>query len=395
MSGKTGRPPISVVILGLTLHGLSPWLWPSFRTRILCMALERTTMASIDRILPEHGPLVPEGAAYFPVPNPGTTRNYAFVLVPGFTLLAFSSAVEPLRIANQLSQCPLYRWDVLSETGGPVASSSGITVGTARLPEAFNRDTRAFVCSGNPPSAAGKPPIVAMLQRHHRFGGMVGGICTGAVALARAGLLKDRRFTLHWENQPGFIETFPQFTPTENRFEADGRVMTCGGGAASTDMMLSVIANDHGYDLATMVSEMCLRTVMAGVVPEQRSSIAAVMQLRNPLLAGLIKTMNDHLDDPILMRDLARAAGYSRRHLERLFLTSLGKSPGEFYRDLRLDRGRNLLITTDMTLLEISAACGFASVAHFSKCFKDRFGAAPTKLKQGIGRLPRDSRGPV
>jgi AraC family transcriptional regulator, carnitine catabolism transcriptional activator len=341
-------------------------------------------MASTEQTPYEPGPLVPQGAAYFPVTDAGVTRNYAFVLVPGFTLLAFSSAVEPLRIANQLSQRPLYRWDVQSETGGPVASSSGITVGTEPIPEAFNRDTRVFVCSGNPPSAAGTPPIVAVLQRHHRFGGIVGGICTGAVALARAGLLKDRRFTLHWENQPGFIETFPQFTPTENRFETESRVMTCGGGAASTDMMLSVIASDYGNDLATMVSEMCLRTVMAGVAPEQRSSIAAVMELRNPLLASLIKTMNDHLDDPILLRDLARTAGYSRRHLERLFVTSLGKTPGEFYRDLRLDRGRNLLITTDLTLLDISAACGFASVAHFSKCFKDRFGMPPTKLKTDI-----------
>ncbi|MDE3027367.1 MAG: hypothetical protein KGH84_03080, partial [Paracoccaceae bacterium] len=99
-------------------------------------------MANIHKARVEHDPLVPEGAAYFPVPNPGATRNYAFVLVPGFTLLAFSSAVEPLRIANQLSQRPLYRWDVFSEAGGPVASSSGVTVGTERLPETLNRDIR-------------------------------------------------------------------------------------------------------------------------------------------------------------------------------------------------------------------------------------------------------------
>ncbi|MDX5350488.1 MAG: AraC family transcriptional regulator, partial [Paracoccaceae bacterium] len=187
----------------------------------------------------QNEPLVPKGAAYFPAPDPGPTRCYAFILVPGFTLLAFVSAVEPLRIANQWSQKPLYRWRVLSETGEPVASSSGIPVGVDGRIEPQDKATRLFVCAGNPQMAAASPAVVAAVQRHHRFGGIVGGICTGAIALARGGLLDGRRFTLHWENQPGFVETFPDLAPSPARFEIDGPVMTCGGGAASTDMMLS------------------------------------------------------------------------------------------------------------------------------------------------------------
>ena len=329
--------------------------------------------------------LVPIGAAYFPVPNPGPTRHYAFVLVPGFTLLAFSSAVEPLRIANQLSQRPLYRWQVLSETGAPVLSSSGIPVGASGTLDDVARDARLFVCAGNPAMAAAVPPVVAAVQRHHRFGGLVGGICTGAVALAKAGLVEGRQFTLHWENQPGFVETFPALTPTINRFEIDGRLMTCGGGAASTDMMLSIIAEDHGSDFAAMVSEMCLRTVMLGVEPEQRSSVAALMSSRNPVLVATITLMNRHIEDPLTMDSIAVATGYSRRQLERLFRDATGQAPAEFYRGLRLDRGRNLLSTTNMTLQEIATACGFESVSHFSRRFRERFGAAPSKLKQGSG----------
>lgn len=331
-------------------------------------------------------PLVPKGAAYFRVADPGPTRTYAFILVPGFTLLAFSSAVEPLRIANQLSQQPLYRWRVLSETGAPVASSSGISVTADGPIEVFDRDTKVFVCAGNPQSAAAAPAVVSAIARHHRFGGVVGGICTGAVALAKAGLLEGRRFTLHWENQPGFSETFPGYAPTASRFEVDARLMTCGGGAASTDMMLSVIAGDHGADFAAMVSEMCLRTVMPGVDPGQRSSLSALMSSRNPVLIATVTLMNQHLDEPLSMDELAEAAGYSRRHLERLFRDATGKTPGEFYRGLRLDRGRNLLSTTDLTLQEVATACGFASVSHFSKSFRARFGTAPTKLKHGIGQ---------
>lgn len=330
-------------------------------------------------------PLVPKGAAFFPVINPGQPRTYVFVLVPGFTLLAFSSAVEPLRVANQLSQQPLYRWRVLSETGAQVVSSSGIAVAADGALELLAKDSRLFICAGNPPLAAAAPAVVAAVQRHHRFGGGVGGICTGAFALAKAGLANGRRFTLHWENQPGFAEMFPTLTPTTNRFETDGLLMTCGGGVASTDMMLHFIAADHGTEFASMVSEMCLRTVIAGTTSEQRSSLAALMSSRNPVLVATITLMTRHIDSPLSMDDLAEAAGYSRRHLERLFRTAVGKPPGEFYRGLRMERARNLLITTDLTLQEVAMACGFTSASHFAKCFRMSFGMAPTKLKSGFG----------
>lgn len=338
--------------------------------------------------------LIPPGAAYFPVPGPVATRKYALVLVPGFTLLAFSSTVEPLRIANQLSQRPLYQWRVLSETGDPVASSSDIRIVADGRIEALDRDTDLLVCSGNPPSAAAAPAIVGAVHRHHRFGGTIGGICTGAVALAHAGVLVDRRFTLHWENQPAFVEAFPDLLPTESRFEIEGRTMTCGGGAASTDMMLSLIARDHGAEFAAMVSDMCLRTVLTGVEPEQRSSLAVLMRSRNPGLIAVVKLMNDHIEDTLSLEELAAVVGRSRRHIERLFQEVLGETPSHFYRGLRLDRGRNLLSTTDMTLIEVATACGFASVSHFSRSFRMRFGTLPTevvrKSRRSRSRVKRD-----
>ncbi|WP_395543330.1 GlxA family transcriptional regulator [Neotabrizicola sp. sgz301269] len=329
------------------------------------------------------GALVPLGAAFHPVEHPGPTRTYAFILVPGFTLLAFASAVEPLRIANQLSQQPLYAWEILSEDGAPVAGSSAIPVGVAGKIGPRPKETRLFVCAGNPAMAAAAPGIVAAVQRHHRFGGTVGGICTGTVALAQAGLLAGRRFTLHWENQVAFAETFPDLKPTDARFETDGRIVTCGGGAAATDLMLAIVAADHGPAFAAIVSDMCLRPVMPGVEAHQRSSTAALMASRNPVLIASVNLMNRHIDSPLSIDDLAEAAGYSRRHLERLFRDATGKTPGEFYRGLRLDRGRNLLATTDLTLLEIATACGFETTSHFSKSFRSRFGVAPTLMKKG------------
>ena len=340
----------------------------------------------------DSAPLVPLGAAFFPVETPGETRKYAFVLVPGFTLLAFSSAVEPLRIANQLSQQPLYQWRLLSAEGRAVASSSGISVCSEGALAPLPRDTRLFVCSGNPASAAAAPPVVAMVNRHARFGGTVGGICTGAVALAQAGLLQGVPFTLHWENQPAFCEAFPDLTPSPAMFEIAPRVMTCGGGAASTDMMIALIAADHGAEFAAMVSEMCLRKVMVGVDGAQRSALSVLIRSRNPGLIAIVARMKAHLEEPLSLTDLARGSGYSRRHVERMFVSVLGETPGDFYRGLRLDHGRNLLSTTDMTLIEVAVACGFASVAHFSRSFRARFGLAPTKF-HGARRRGRSGEG--
>ncbi len=335
---------------------------------------------------PATAAVVPMGAAFFPVAPGAETRKYAFILVPGFTLLAFSSAVEPLRIANQLSQQPLYQWRLMSEGGAAVASSSGISVCVDGPLAPLGRDTRAFVCAGNPPQAAAAAPVVALLQRHARFGGAVGGICTGAVALAAGGLIGGREFTLHWENQPAFCEDYPELSPSAKKFEISGGVMTCGGGAASTDMMLQLIAEDHGAEFSAMVSEMCLRKVMVGVEQEQRSSLSVLIRSRNPGLLRIVGLMNAHIEDPLTLEDLAQAAGYSRRHIERMFLSVLGETPGDYYRGLRLDRGRSLLSTTDMELLEVATACGFGSVAHFSKSFKARFGMAPTKYNRRLVR---------
>ncbi|MBZ4021734.1 AraC family transcriptional regulator [Rhodobacter sp. TJ_12] len=334
----------------------------------------------------ETEPLVPPGAAFFPVNAPGPTRKYAFVLVPGFTLLAFSSAVEPLRIANQLSQQPLYQWRLLSDGGKAITASSGISVCTDGPLAPPPRDTRLFVCAGNAPRAAAAPAIVALVQRHARFGGTVGGICTGAVALAKAGLLTDTPFTLHWENQPAFCEDFPELTPCASMFEITPRLMTCGGGAASTDMMIALIAQDHGAEFAAMVSEMCLRKVMVGEEGAQRSPLSVLLRSRNPGLIAIVARMKAHLEDPLPLSELVRASGYSRRHVERMFLSVLGETPGDFYRGLRLDHGRNLLSTTDMPLIEVAVACGFSTVAHFSKSFRARFGMAPTKFNRSRKR---------
>ncbi|MEO9826882.1 MAG: GlxA family transcriptional regulator [Paracoccaceae bacterium] len=321
--------------------------------------------------------VVPEGAFFFPVDDFVATRDLGFLLLPEFTLLAFSAALDPLRIANQLSQKLLYRWTVFSETGAPVFSSSGIEVGVHASFKNLDKDLKILVCSGNNGLDAAADATVDKLRKHVRFGGTSGGICTGAVTLARAGLIKNNRFTLHWENQPGFIETFPELTPSSKRFEIDGELWTCGGGAAATEMMLSIIQRDYGNDFAILVSDMCLNGGDIEPRTAQRSSLARALSTRHPKLVQVVQAMHHNIEDPLTLDELSGLAGLSRRQIERHFRQFLGESPRVTYRNIRLDRARTLLIETDMVVSELAAACGFNSSGGFAQQYKDRFGVSP------------------
>ena len=332
--------------------------------------------AADDGSVSEHG-LIPIGVAHFPVKGPVVTRDYAFLLLPRFTLLAFSSAVEPLRIANQLSQKPLYRWRVLSQDGGSVNSSSGISVEVQSGLAALPRSTTVLVCSGTDAHDAAGRPVLDWLRAHAAHGGEYGGICTGAFTLARAGLLGSRRYTVHWENQAGFRELFAGHDPSPRIYEVDGPLMTCGGGAASTDMMLAVIARHHGEEFAHRVGDMCLHGTPRKAEAPQTSSVALAIGSRNTRLIRVIRLMQRNLETPLSLEELAEAAGYSTRQLERQFKAVLNETPSRYYRNLRIDLGRSLLFETELSVTEIAAATGFETANHFAKVFRERFGVSP------------------
>ena len=321
--------------------------------------------------------LVPDGAFSYPIAHCKATRWFGFLLLPEFTLLAFSSALDPLRIANQLAQKPLYGWWVLSETGAPVASSSGLDVSVHDSLEQLDKSLTLFVCSGNNGVRAATDNVVSAIRRHARFGGQVGGICTGASTLARAGLLKNKRFTLHWENQPGFVETFPDLIPRRSLVEEDGGLLTCSGGSAATEMMLRIIKDDYGEDFAIAVADMCLNALSGDPKRDQRSSIAKAIDSRNPKLLHILREMYANIEEPLLLEELAESAGVSRRHMERMFTKALGEAPASTYRKIKLDKARALLAETDLSVSDVAAATGFSSASILTRHYKARYGETP------------------
>ena len=308
---------------------------------------------------------------------PARPRRFVFVLLDRFTLLCFASAVDALRLANRMAGAPLYDWTVRGEGGGVARCSAGTGIDLdGDLGETGGDDT-ILVVGGVDVAAASTPRVLAWLRREARRGGTVGGLCTAAWTLARAGLLEGRRATIHWENQDGFAEAFPDVEATRAVFTVDGRRVTTAGGTASVDLMLHLVARDWGEDLATRVADQMIHTAIRTDRDMQRLSIPTRIGVRHPRLGQVVREMEAAIEEPVSPALLAERAGLSTRQLERLFRRYLNRSPKRYYMELRLGRARNLLTQTDLAIIEVALACGFASPSHFSKCYRAHYGTTP------------------
>lgn len=330
----------------------------------------------------ERTSFVPRGAASLSVDYDGPPRDYYFLLLPKLTLLAFTSAIEPLRVANQVAGKELYRWFLMTLDGEAVSCSCGVTITPDQAVTDLPRGAYGFVCAGIEPLDTCAPRAVAWVNRQWAHGVPVGGICTGAFALARAGRLEDQRFTLHWENQPAFREIYPGLDPTGQLYEMDGALMTCGGGSAATDMMLEIIELDHGPALAGITADMCLHRRVGHRSAPQRPAYAAALGSHNPQLIAATDFMADHIEEPVEIAEVAAHVGLSRRQLERHFTRYLSATPAQYYLDLRVARAHALLNETRLSVAEVAAATGFASSSQLAGRFRKRYGATPQAYRR-------------
>ncbi|MDO6480048.1 GlxA family transcriptional regulator [Shimia thalassica] len=321
--------------------------------------------------------LIPKGVAHVELETTPDPEHFVFLLLPNMSMLAFSAAIEPLRIANQLTGKVLYRWTTMSEDGASVRASNGIEIGVDSPIGETKPGSYVFVCSGVEPDKATTKSAADWIRYQWRTGRVVGGLCTGAYALARAGILGGKEFTLHWENQLPFRESHPDLNVQEQLYVVDGRIMTCGGGAAATDLFLKLIYEKHGPMLSQAVLNMCLHFVHRSDGDSQTSSKSASLGIRNKKLLQIINLFDEEIEQQVDLDEIAYRVGVSRRQMERLFSHHIGRTPKRYLMDLRLQRARALMAETDLPVSEVAFACGFESTSHFSKRFRERFGVSP------------------
>ena len=308
---------------------------------------------------------------------PAKPRRFVFVPLENFSLHCFSSAVDCLRIANRMANRALYTWKVIGEGGDTVACSAGIAFKLDGDLDELSRDDTVMICGGLDVRKATTKRLLNWLRREARKGLPVGGLCTASYTLATAGLLDGKRATIHWENQDSFSEEFDEVTLTKSIFMIDGNRMTTAGGTASIDLMLKLIANDHGEELANAVADQLIYSSIRTDQDTPRLSIPTRIGVRHPKLSQVIQMMEANIEEPISPALLAKEVGMSTRQLERLFRRYLNRSPKRYYMELRLQKARNLLMQTDMSVINVALACGFASPSHFSKCYRAHYDTTP------------------
>ena len=310
------------------------------------------------------------------------TRRIAFLLVDGFALMSFAAVTEPLRAANLLAGRRIY--DLSYFAAGPAAagrvnSSSAAAVPAQAVGAATGEFDLAFVVAGGDPVGFDDAATFQWLRRQARHGCMLGGVSGGPAVLANAGLMDNRRMTLHWEHAGPLAERHPGLLLERTLYVVDRDRITCAGGTAPLDMMHALIARHHGSDFARRVSDWFMHTDVRPAGGPQRAGLAQRYGTNRHAVLAAIEAMESRIADPLALSELARAAGVSARHLNRQFSAGLGLSAGAFYRDLRLDKSRELLRQTDLPVLEIAIATGFSSAAHFATAYRKRFGEAPSR----------------
>ena len=315
-------------------------------------------------------------------------RRFVFLLLDRFTMISFAGAIEPLRIANRVAGRELYSWRLAGEGGAVAVCSNGAAFKLDMGLDDIDREDTVLVCGGIDVPRATSRTIVSWLRREARRGVVMGGRCTGAYALAKAGLLDGRKATIHWENQDGFVEEFEEVKLTKSVFVIDGNRLTSAGGTASIDLMLKIVAADHGEDMANTVADQLVYNSIRTDQDTQRLSIPTRIGVRHPKLAQVIQMMESAIEDPVSPADLADDVGMSTRQLERLFRRYLNRSPKRYYMELRLQKARNLLMQTDMSVINVALACGFASPSHFSKCYRSHYNTTPYRERGTQGMVP-------
>jgi transcriptional regulator GlxA family with amidase domain len=313
------------------------------------------------------------------------TQHFSFFLLPEFTHIAFSCALEPLRIANLVSGRILYRWTLLSEDGKFASCSNGSVTLTEGGLETGRRTDRLFLISGMNVPAHTTPKLLAWLRRERAAGTPLGAICSGAFVLAKAGFLDGVETAIHWAWHDLFAEEFPEVRLVRNVFVAREKIITASGGTAAADLMLHLIGKTHGQDLATEVADQMVYNAVREGTAAQRVSIQSRHGMRNEHLKRAIAIMEASIETPDSPSLIAEELGISTRQLERLFARYLNSTPKHYFMELRLNRAQNLLVQTEHSVTEIALACGFQSTSHFSKVFRSHFGRSPLVQRATIG----------
>ena len=305
-------------------------------------------------------------------------QRFGILLFEDFSMHCLANTVEPLRAANRLGGNSFYHWEFLSLDGSPVTSSSGLTVAAAKPLNASHGDLLVVMPSYRYLDHSSQKVIAALRSAAGRFGKLAG-LDTGSWLLAAAGLLDDRKATIHWEEFDRFAESFPGVEAERERFVIDGDRITCGGAHAAFDMILELIGAHLGQALRLEVATLFMSPEAAGP--------ATSMPARSRSVAQALALMQGNLEHPLPIPVLAKRVGRPMKDFERRVTRELGATPAIVYRRMRLIHARKLIMESELSVSEISLRAGYENASAFTRAFRTEFGTTPREMRNGQNKF--------
>lgn len=316
--------------------------------------------------------------------------SVGFILARRFTLCAFANFVDVLRLAadeGDRSRPILCNWAVLSDSMEPVTSSCGISLQPQeRLGDPARFDYIAVIGGVMEDKTVLPPGYHRFLHEAATAGVPLIGICTGAFLLHQAGLLEGYRCCVSWFHHADFLAQFEGLNPvTDQIFVVDRDRLTCSGGASSAHLAAYLVDKHVGRAQARKsLNIMIIDEALQAEKPQP--GITMEFKTRDPMVLRALLLMQQNIEQPFTMAEIARRIGHSKRQLERHFQTALGTSPQAAFLDMRLSLAHHLIVTGDRPISQIALECGFCDSSHLSRMFRRRYGQTPQAVRQAASR---------
>jgi transcriptional regulator GlxA family with amidase domain len=309
------------------------------------------------------------------------TLNVVILLLPQSSLMALAATLDTMRAANRISRRSLFQWKVTTLDG----EAAKLTCAQEIYPdEDFYQNTgnELLICIAGFDNQRHLPnqQLAAFKRRAKQFK-YIGGVDSGSWILARAGFLQARRATIHWEDLEDFTNANPNIEVRPDRYVIDGKYFTTGGAAPTIDLFLYLIRSRYGHTLALEVASIFIYDGgLQGQTPQPFVSLGP-LQTQQPKISSAVRIMENHLDSPVDTQFIAEQLNMSSRNLELLFRKKLDTSPQRYYKRLRLQAAKRMVLNSSHSMQEVAVRCGFNSLSAFSREFKRFYKSSPLKYR--------------
>ena len=308
--------------------------------------------------------------------------HMVFIVVPRFNITTLITMIETLRIANYLAPSSTFSWEVASFDGSKIIASNGMTATIKTANDNLRSAEFVFILGSWGTEHYHNQKLTAWLRKRARAGERICGVELGSYIVARAGLLDGKSATIHWSWLNGFKENFDRVEVEESLFTLDSKVMTCSGGLAGVDLMLRLIEEINGSSFSGEIADQMLHHPIRYAASPQRSTMGRSTETMRPLLREAMTLIENNIEEPLTVPQIAKVLGVSQRQLERQFKKNVGCTVVQFGLLKRLQNARLLLISTDMSIRQIATASGFNTMSHFAFSFGKFFGRRPSDYRE-------------